>query len=218
MIDLTGVNEEVNVRGYWGPEKPALFIKGATARSPITFLPGTMINQDGRGFGLKIIECEMLYMRSFYLGIRGGVQVIGSLRVLDLIGVHVAGGDVGLHMTQHTGKEVYRSVSLKDCSFNRNIHEGIYIGKSKTGESQKIASVLMVGTEAVQNGWDGGQVGMTEYVKIKNCTFSQNGKFQKFGQDKDLNINPGCGRVDIENSYIGREAQFMGAEKVFYHG
>lgn len=149
----------------------------------------------------------------------GGIQVSGDIEHLQVLDLHVLGGEHGLLMSQHTGMEKYGHIKIYSCMFSHNLKEGIYIGKSLSGDELEhekppiIERVTILQTVCRQNLWDGCQVGNTNTVEISDCEFTDNGLAEYAWQDYDLTINPGCDIVKLESVKYG-SAQFL-SNKVF---
>lgn len=165
--------------------------------------------------GVLIEDCNRLSIVGYGLKsvkVIGSIQVAGDIERLCLYNLHVLGGEHGLLMSQHAGTEKYGHVQIDNCMFSHNLKEGIYIGKSLSGDEDEkppmIESVEITQTICRENLWDGCQVGNTKKVEITDCEFVNNGLASFDWQDYDLTINPGCERVDIKNTKF-ETAQFL---------
>lgn len=165
--------------------------------------------------GILIEECTALSImgvQNLPIKVVGGIQVAGDIKLLRLSHLNVLGGEHGLLMSQHTGTEKYGHVKIDSCMFSHNLKEGIYIGKSLSGDEDEkppmIESVEIIQTICRENLWDGCQIGNTKKVEITDCEFVNNGLAEYAWQDCDLTINPGCERVDIKNTKF-KTSQFL---------
>lgn len=160
-----------------------------------------------------INNCEALTIQDGT--IIGGMQVAGDISILILKKLKVLYGEHGLHMTQHTGKEVYGSVYIHSCSFKYQSKEGIYIGKFN-GEAPQIKRVSIYDTTVSHCGWDGCQVGNTQMVNMVNCDFYDNANSEMWGQNFNLTINPNCNIVKLTGVNFHNRAQIL-SQKVFMY-
>ena len=171
--------------------------------------------------GMLIENCKSLNVFANWQPTKliGGIHVSGDIENLRLSNLHILGAGHGLLMSQHNGVEEYGHVYIEYCIFSHHRKEGIYIGKSLSGnelEHEKppiIERVTILQTVCCQNLWDGCQVGNTKTVEISDCEFTESGLAEYAWQDYDLTINPGCDIVKLGSVKYG-SAQFL-SNKVF---